>query len=124
MIEAKTVYFENIGSENTDEVLVVNTVSRQVVDKVTVGKHPFGVTLSPDERRMYVSNRWDDNVSVVDTDSMKVTQTFPVGDDPHGLVTDVTGNHLYVTNLSTDDISVIETKGLSPMMNGNAPQRY
>ncbi|MFQ6039950.1 MAG: beta-propeller fold lactonase family protein [Candidatus Poribacteria bacterium] len=99
--------------ENTDEVLVVDTESRRVIDKIEVGDFPFDAELSPDERRLYVSNRWDDSVSVVDVDTLKVVHTFPVGDDPHGLVTDATGKYLYVVNLSTDDISVIETEGFT-----------
>lgn len=75
--------------ENADEVLVLDTKNRKIVDKVAVGEHPFGVALSPDESRLYVSNRWDDSVSVVDTDSMQVVRTFPAGDDPHGLATDL-----------------------------------
>ena len=99
--------------ENTNEVLVVDTESRQVIDKIEVGGFPFDAELSPDEHRLYVSNRWDDSVSVVDMDSMKVVHTFPVGDDPHGLVTDTSGKYLYVTNLATDDISVIETENFT-----------
>ena len=99
--------------ENTYEVLVVDTETRRVGNAVSVGRHPFGITLSPDERLLYVGNRWDDNVSVIDLETMDVLRTFPVGDDPHGLVTDVSGDHIYVTNLATDDISIVETEGFT-----------
>jgi YVTN family beta-propeller protein len=99
--------------ENTNEVLLLDAESRQVINSVTVGKYPFDATLSPDERRLYVSNRWDDTVSVVDLDDMKVVRTFPVGDDPHGLITDASGKYLYVANLAEDNISVIETENFT-----------
>lgn len=99
--------------ENTNEVLVVDTKTRGVLEAVSVGRHPFGIAVSPDERFLYVSNRWDDNVSMIDVKTMEVLRTFPAGDDPHGLVTDASGKHLYVTNLATDDISIIETEGFT-----------
>ena len=108
--DGKVLY---VVCENTNEVLVVDTNSRKIIDKILVGSFPFDATLSPNERRLYVSNRWDDSVSVVDMDSMKVTHTFSVGDDPHGLITDASGKYLYVTNLATDDISVIETENFT-----------
>ena len=54
-----------VTCENSGEVLVVDTGTRRVVSSVKTGKSPFGVALSPDESRLYVSNRWDDNVTVV-----------------------------------------------------------
>jgi YVTN family beta-propeller protein len=96
--------------ENTNEVLIVDTASRTVIDSVRVGSRPFGIALIPDERSIYVSNRWDDNVTVVDMESKEIIEVFPVGDDPHDLVTDDSGKYLYVTNLMTNDISVVETE--------------
>lgn len=99
--------------ENTDEVLVIDTGERTVVDGFKVGKHPFGIAVRPDERRIYVSCRWDDNVTVVDMESKEIIKVFPVGDDPHDLATDDSGKYLFVSNLATNDVSVVETDGFS-----------
>jgi len=113
-----------VACENSDEVLVMDTTVRRVVNSMKTGKSPFGVALSPDERRLYVSNRWDDNVTVVNAGSMEVIRQIPVGDDPHGLVTDETGRYLFVANLGTDDVSVIDTadfKELKRLEAGHSP---
>ena len=66
-----------VTCENSGEVLVVDTGVRRVVGSVKTGKSPFGIALSPDESRLYVSNRWDDNVTVVNVGSMEVIRADP-----------------------------------------------
>ena len=50
-----------------------------VITRITVGKNPRGVTLSPDGRRLYVANRMDDTLSVIDTASNKSVETLDLG---------------------------------------------
>ena len=96
--------------EGTDEVLIVDTALRKVIGHMEVGDHPFGVTFSPDETRLYVGNRRDNTVSVADFGSLKVLKTFPVGAEPHQLKTDASGKFLYVANLRNNNLSVIDTE--------------
>ena len=97
-----------VACEGTDEVLVVDTDTGQVVDRVEVGEEPFGMVFSPDERLLYVGNRWGNDVWAVDLESMEVVRRFPVGDDPHQLALSADGAHLFVPNLGTNDLSVVD----------------
>jgi YVTN family beta-propeller protein len=94
--------------EASDELAVVDTEARKVVDEIEVGNLPHGVCLSPDGRTAYVSNRGDDTVSVIDLEAMEAVDTIVVGDEPHGVVTDVAGRTLYVANAGSADISVLD----------------
>ena len=93
--------------EASDDLMVVDTLNRTVIDEISVGNLPHGVCLSPDGDTAYVSNRGDDTVSVIDLEAVAVVDTIVVGDEPHGVVTDVAGQSLYVANAGSADISVV-----------------
>lgn len=104
-----------VACENTDEVLVVDTVQRKVAASFKTGAHPFGMATGPDEARLYVSNRWDNSVSELELPSGKILRTVAVIGEPHQLRTDAEGKRLYVTNLTGNNISVIDTATFKPI---------
>lgn len=50
-----------------------------VVTRIPVGRNPRGIVLSPDGKRLYVSNRMDDNISVIDVRTSKVVSKIDLG---------------------------------------------
>lgn len=50
-----------------------------VVARISVGRNPRGLRLSPDGKRLYVANRLDDSIAVVDTATNRVTSTIDLG---------------------------------------------
>ena len=58
--------------ERANVLQVVDTQRKEVLAEVSVGRHPYGVTLTPDERVIYVSNRWDDTVSMIEAQSFQL----------------------------------------------------
>ena len=94
--------------QGSDEVRIVDTETRKVLNRVPVGRSPRGITLSPDGSQIYVANANDDTVSVIDAMTQKVTRTLLAGFEPAGLVTDQAGSTLYVANRLSSDISVID----------------
>jgi len=52
------------------------------MQRVRVGRRPTAVRLSPDCRRAYVANTFDDSISVVDLAAAEVTATIPLGPQP------------------------------------------
>ena len=114
--------------ETSDEVLAIDPRKSKVLSRTKVGRWPFGVAVSPDGRRLYVSNRRESTVSVLETGALgadpKVVKTFPVGDNPHGLMTDAKGEVLYVVSTNTDDVAVIDTasfKEIRRLSTGRSP---
>ncbi len=92
---------------NTNSVQMVDPHRREVLGEITVGRRPYGITLSPDERQAYVSNSWDDTISVIDIETFEVVETINTGGDPHGVILDHTGENLYVANLYSNTLSII-----------------
>jgi len=91
---------------------------------------PFGVAISPDQSRIYVTHGGSDCVSVIDTRKMLsyihahpepfaedlsasahyVVARIDVGKNPRGVALSRDGAQLYVANRLDDTISVIETR--------------
>jgi YVTN family beta-propeller protein len=95
--------------ENHFSVHVIDTTTNTVTDTVPVGSFPKGITVSPDGKKVYVTNSWNDNVSVIDTAINTVTATVPVGRFPEGIAINPTGTKVYVTNSLDDNVSIINT---------------
>src|SRR5271167_2437248 len=82
-----------------------NTVS--VIDKATnmvtgspipVGGEPYGVAVSPDGSKVYVTIEGSNTVSVIDTVRNTVTATIPVGGEPEGVTVTPDGSKVYVAD--------------------------
>ncbi len=64
---------------------VIDTATNGLITNVEVNANPFGVSVTPDNSRIYVANAGFGNygnVTVIDAASNTVTNTIPVGDGP------------------------------------------
>jgi YVTN family beta-propeller protein len=71
--------------QTSNSVSVIDTASNTVVATVGVGMNPFGVAITPDGTRAYVTNANSSSVSVIDTASNTVVATVGVGGLPEGV---------------------------------------
>ncbi|MDT5013318.1 MAG: hypothetical protein QOH57_4935 [Mycobacterium sp.] len=93
-------------------VSVINTATNTVVGQAsTKGGQSFGLALSPDGQRLYVSNTFNNTVSVLDTSKATPTlmATVAVGVTPGGIAVSPDGTKVYVANFSSGTVSVIST---------------
>ena len=65
---------------------VIDTKSNTVTATIKVGKRPWNMALTPDNKKLYVANGRSDNISVIDTKANQVVQTISVGKLPWGVV--------------------------------------
>ena len=105
---APFAYITNMDSNN---VSVIDTATNNVTATVDVGISPYGVAVSPDGSKVYVTNSvWGNGtVSVIDTATNTVTATVLVGDSPHGVAVTPDGKKVYVANYMGGTVSVIDT---------------
>jgi YVTN family beta-propeller protein len=113
---------------------IVDTTSRTVT-QVATGAFPYTTAVSPDGRKVYISN-WggrlpqagdatdgsnpvvvdpatgianNGTISVYDTIANRVVKNIEVGLHPSGMAMSPDGSRLFVANANSDSISVIET---------------
>lgn len=78
------------------------------------GQKPEGYCLSPDERVLYVSNRWSQTLAMIDTQTMQVVRTAPSRDDPTRIYRYRDGR-LVVTNYGERSLSIVNPDTLAEL---------
>jgi|GEM_PF-2192927 len=81
-----------------NSVSVINTTTNAIAGTITVGSNPFGVAVSPDGTKVYVTNYGSNSVSVIGTATNTVTATITVGSQPMGIAVTPDGTKVYVVN--------------------------
>jgi len=96
---------------DTVSFININTTSSTVVgSSIAVGDGPHGIAYDPVNKRMYVTNNFDNSVSVIDTTNNKVVGgPITVGSRPTEIAYDPVNKRMYVANASVNNISVIDT---------------
>ncbi|MGA9139221.1 MAG: beta-propeller fold lactonase family protein [Methanocella sp.] len=86
--------------------------------RLSVGKQPFGLAVSPDGLRIYVANMGDGTVTVIrkypatppmNIIGFQVIATVSVGKQPHAIAVSPDGKQVYVSCFGTDRVVVIDT---------------
>jgi YVTN family beta-propeller protein len=77
--------FYSLGRETT--IGVFDATTRTFLRKIeNVGGRPWGIALSPDEKKLYTANGPSGDVTVVDIESGKVEKRITTGGSPWGVV--------------------------------------
>jgi len=90
-------------------VLEVDADKNRKLKEIPVGDEPRCVAITPDDRKVYVTNAGSGNVYVIDAASRSVSTTISVGVEPLGCALTLDGAKLYVANFVSDSVSVIDT---------------
>jgi len=92
-------------------VSVIDLTTNTVSSTITVGTHPYGVSVTPDGSKAYITNYSSNTVSVINTATYTVSATIGVGASPTGVCVSPDGSKVYVTNgnSTAKSISVINT---------------
>jgi YVTN family beta-propeller protein len=101
-----------IPSESSGELNVIDTVNAKVsrVIALPAGSRPMSVKLSPDEKKLYVSNGRAGTISVFDAHSYELLDTIKVGTRPWGIAVSPDGKFLFSANGPSNDVSVVDLK--------------
>ena len=113
--KAQTLLY--VAQDNSDSVAVIDTARNAVIDDIKVtapekyyanaqhyrGANPNSVTLSPDEKTLYVTNGGENAVAVVTLAQQPAPKSYvrgliPTGFYPNSLSTSADGKMLYVVN--------------------------
>ncbi len=94
---------------DTVSVIEVAGDKNQKLDEIPVGDEPRCVAITPDDKKVYVTNAVSGTVSIIDAATRKLKGTIAVGAEPFGCALTLDGGKLYVANLYSDSVSVINT---------------
>ena len=89
-------------------VIVLNRQG-EIIKKITVGKEPHDITVSPDQRFVVTGNFGDGTISIINTRTLLVEKTIKTGGGAHGVAFSPDGNFLFVANAKDNTLSIIET---------------
>ncbi|MFD2444382.1 YncE family protein [Bacillus sp. CGMCC 1.16607] len=80
-------YVANQGTEDepSTSVSVIDLGSMKVKTSIETGKGAHGVVTSPDSKRLYVTNMFENTVTVINTEQNKVIDKIDVGEIPNGI---------------------------------------
>ena len=107
------VWAANRGtSMDATDVVQFDARSGAIKGRVRVGVSPYELALTPDGKRLFVSNWGDKSVSVVDAASLKVIKTIPVGFNPNDMALSADGR-LFVACSNENTVYVIDTRTLA-----------
>lgn len=90
-------------------VVVFNTSTGKLVQRIEVELSPYAVAFSADGSRLYVSNWASQSVSVIDTEAMRVIGSIAVGPNPNALELAPDGR-LFVACANDNSVLVVNTK--------------
>jgi gliding motility-associated-like protein len=99
-------YVPNTGSNN---ISVINSITKNLVTTIALGDNPVGVAISPDGKRVYVTNKFTQTVSVINAITNTVIGSIPVNFDPFSLAVSPDGSRLYVANSIANNVVVVNT---------------
>ena len=69
----------------SNQLLVYDASSRQLVKKVDVEKGPEGILIAPDGKRAFIACSNAGKVQVLDLDSLTITGSVATGNQPDGM---------------------------------------
>lgn len=110
--EGATLY---ASQRSQDSLAVIETISNTVVGSIPANKSPHGMAISPDGKRLYVTNSGaNQTVTVMDTASGSIITTIQVGHTPTGIAINREGTRLYVAVSGDAALAVINLSTITP----------
>ena len=116
-----------VTNENSGDLTVIDTATRQVIATIPLGKRPRGIKLSPDGATLYVAlsgspiappgtdesklpppDRSADGIGVFDVKQGKLLRVIQAGSDPEQTAVSPDGRWLFVANEDAGQTSVID----------------
>ncbi len=115
-----TVY---ASMQDSDELMAIDLATQQPKWKISIGKLPADVYLTPDDRLLLVGLTGDEYVEVYDVTqpAPKLVKRIQTGAGAHAFRSRGDGRHLFVSNRVANTISMIDIQTLSVVASYPAP---
>ncbi len=103
-----------VTQERSDNVVVINRETDQIVSTIAVGKRPHGVAIQPSINRAYVANSGDDTLSLIDTQTNRVIDKVitRLGAQPEDVAVSDDGQVIVACYFGTNQVSIRDANSL------------
>jgi len=104
---ARGVFY--VADQANSRVVAVETRNRRIVASVALGGQPSALALSPDRKKIYVTQPESESLSVIDASeptAPKVEAVVRMGSSPSAVI--AAAGRVYVSNAGDDTITVID----------------
>jgi YVTN family beta-propeller protein len=98
------------ADRSKDGVAVVDVVTKRTVKVLKAGLDPETFDVSPDGRRLYVSNEDADSLTIIDLVAGKAMANVAVGKEPEGVTVSPDGKTVWVTGETDNNITSINVE--------------
>jgi YVTN family beta-propeller protein len=104
-----------VSLPESDQVVVVDTASWEILSKIAVGPRPTRLALQPDGARLWVTleGQGDAGLAAIDTAQLKVAARLPAGRGRHAIALSDDNRFVYVTNAGDGTLSVFDAARLA-----------
>jgi YVTN family beta-propeller protein len=98
-----------VGNFKDNTISVIDVELKRVSATIPVPPGPHGITITPDNRWVYVASDGTSTVSVIDASTDKLVESIEVGKNPHGVAATPDGKLVLVGVYDTDSVVFIDT---------------
>ena len=119
--------FVYVSCMNSDEILEIDRQSLRITRRHKTGEAPGGagnghaamtcmptfVSVSPDDRRLYVACNHGNSLQVIDAASLALAREIPVGTGAYNVEPSADGRWIIVTNKKAQSISLVDAQSLT-----------
>jgi len=118
--KSTTIY---ASMQDSDELMAIDLATQKPRWKISIGKLPADVFLTPDDRLLLVGLTGDEFVEVYDVSQAapKLVKRIQTGAGAHAFRARGDGRHVFVSNRVANTISMIDTQSLSVVASYPAP---
>ena len=92
-------------NEGSATISVIDTATDKVVGTIRHGKKPRGIAVSPDGKRLYLSDQTGNALVVVDLAKSATIATVPLGDSPEAIYLSPDGKWLSAAIEENDQVA-------------------
>src|SRR5499433_792585 len=97
-----------VSNEKTNNLIVIDPKTYQVVKDIKVSRRPRDMHFSADRTKLYVACGDDDVIDIVDVAKLEVIGRIPTGPSPETFSIDENRRRIYVANEEGSTLSIID----------------
>lgn len=117
--DSKKVYV----TDGNTQVSVIDANTNKII-KTLSGNRPYGISITPDGKKLYFANNDSNTLSQVDPMTDTIVAIIPVCTKPTGVSVTSNGRKVYVTSGDSTSVSVVDTLSNTLYTTVSAPSSY